>query len=698
MDFVKETRNARTAMLFIVLVAALVFGLSMQNGFVWDDWELLVGNEVYRSFDLGAMLSGGANALEYLPVRDLSFALDAQLWGDHPFGYHFTNLLLYLAGLAALFMMMRRLSALIGHPEGTAVAFWTTLVFALHPIHAEVVNWITGRNTLLAGLFLFLSFSELARGIQQRSAVAMAGSVGLFLLAVLSKAIALFAPAFLVALILLLPEERVPRRWTIAVTVGFFFVAVVTAWFHVHNASLSGVLNEDLRFGTGSSLLALAKAVQIPWFYLRMLIVPYPLTVNYAVSFLDGAIAARAVSALLAVGAAVYFSWTVRKRAPLITLGAAWFLFSLVPVMNLFPTEPVVADRYAFFPIAGIGMVVAHFMPGRERRLGLIAAGLCILWAGVSVSRTLDWRSDETLWRSALAANPHASRVNLGQALWREGRYEEALAEFREDRERRGSHYASFYEGMLFLQRRSFGDAIALLRRSVAEGGDADREVLVTLGAAYEGAGEHRLALDQYLRAVNARSVDVNRKYERMARDGIERLRVRFSSRLEELQRLANELGQGDARVLANLGLEHHALGMYRDAEQEYHRSLEIDPGHWEVWYNLGLVQMRLDHNDKAVRSFDRALALHEDAPILNNQGVAFMRMRDFTGAESAYQRALVINPQFFYAAFNLARVAFVTGDAEQARERFVRARALASNDAALLNRIDRYLHAIGSR
>ena len=686
----------RHGLVLILAATALVHGLSLANGFVWDDWILLVGNRVYERFDLRGILFGLANGVEYLPVRDLTLALDAWVWGMRPFGFHFTNLLLYLACLAALYSMVARIAELTKHRDRAAVAFWTTAIFALHPLHVETVSFIAARNTVLAGLFLFLSGTVLLRGLFERRNLPIGVALLCFVLAVFSKAVAVFFPAYLVVLLFFVPASLAPLRKKGVVLLLFIAVAAAAAWTHSVIAAGAGVVNDELlRYGTGSRWLAVAKAVQIPFFYLRMIAVPWPLSIDYPVTLLSGAFTVRAVAAAVGLAAAVAAAWLARNRSPLLTLGVAWFLLSLGPVLNLFPTYPVVADRYAFFSIAGFGLACAAALaqPAFQRKaLILPAVGVLALWAGMSVYRTMDWRSDVTIWEAAIAVDPAASRSNLGLALWDAGRYEEALARLAEDKMTRGTHYSSLYTGRLLLMNGRTKEAIDAIRLSMAEGGDAWKETHLYLAQALERDGEALAALEQYLKVLDTISVDPGGRYDQAAREGAARMQTLFEPRLQALRRTA-EARPKDRDAQGNLAQLLYSIGRYEDAERKYRAALEIDPDRWDVWYNLGLTQMRRRHYAEAVPLFEKALALRGgERTILNNLGICQMHLKRYREAEQSYRAALEQDPAFFFAAFNLGRLYFQSGDAPRARSTFERAKALAAGNPALQRRIDLYL------
>jgi len=99
-----------------------------------------------------------SQALLYRPVASMSFALDAELWGVNPVGYHLTNALLQVTATLLAFAALRAL-----HLSRGAAALGAALL-AFHPTMAAAVPVIARRYDAISAALLFGAIALLCRG------------------------------------------------------------------------------------------------------------------------------------------------------------------------------------------------------------------------------------------------------------------------------------------------------------------------------------------------------------------------------------------------------------------------------------------------------------------------------------------------------------------------------------------------------
>ncbi|NJD90854.1 MAG: hypothetical protein FIA91_04960 [Geobacter sp.] len=413
------TASQRLQAALLGLVCVIVFGNALAGGFVWDD-NLFSANQVYWKFDLRTILFGLANGLEYQPVRDLTFLFDILVWRGSPWGFHLTNLLLFIV----VTLLVQRLatalySRFINDSRASLVPFATALLFASHPLRSEVVAWITQRNTLLATLFFLLATLLFLRWQDGQKGQLLALSCGCFILAFLSKATVVVLPLLLALLLLVRKdgESRTRAEWLALLPFGA--IAAAGAALHLAIAGRTTVIAAAY---FGSIQERLAVALQIPLFYLKQTLLPTAISAFYVDAFSRSFASPGSLAATLALVIILTACWGLRQRLPELALGFGWFIITLLPVANLFATSPVIADRYLFLPAVGLAFVTAVLMERLLQGNGklLCVAALVAIPLGVmTVGQNRIWHDDISLWRATASRSPLVAGVwfNLGRSL-----------------------------------------------------------------------------------------------------------------------------------------------------------------------------------------------------------------------------------------------------------------------------------------
>lgn len=160
----------------VAVVALLCFINSYDGEFVFDDSEAIVNNKdlkpatplnnIWRNDFWGSNLSSNSSHKSYRPLTVLTFRLNYLIAGGlHPVGFHVLNIILH-AVISVL--MIDVFAILIGgldydekrwtvnHAPKTSLL--AAIFFAAHPVHTESVAGVVGRADLLCALFFQLSF------------------------------------------------------------------------------------------------------------------------------------------------------------------------------------------------------------------------------------------------------------------------------------------------------------------------------------------------------------------------------------------------------------------------------------------------------------------------------------------------------------------------------------------------------------
>ncbi|HWZ57371.1 MAG TPA: hypothetical protein VNW46_00240, partial [Gemmatimonadaceae bacterium] len=340
--------------LVVAVLACAAAAPSLGNRFAYDDNAIIVDNPtvhglagVVRAFGTSYWPAALGGSL-YRPLPVALFAIEWTIGHGAPIVFHAVNIALY-AGVCLLVL------ALAGRllPEPWAVM--AAAMFAVHPVHVEVVANVVGQSELLVtaiALVTVLRYLDGRRGI--------ASMCGLYALGLLAKEHAAVIPALLVAAELTVVDD--PRPWRARVAsarpLAAALALVFVAFIGVRLLVLGTTIGE-------SSLIPLVRA---PWTtrwwttmgvvpeWLRLLVWPAHLVATYAPPEVavrtapDGVALAGLACVVLVVTGCVF----ARRRWPVPVFGALWAAIALVPVSNLVvPSGVLLAERSLFLPSVG---------------------------------------------------------------------------------------------------------------------------------------------------------------------------------------------------------------------------------------------------------------------------------------------------------------------------------------------------------
>ena len=198
------------------LVTFLVFLTVRGNELLeLDDLGYIVDNRHIDTLDWQTVVWAFTSFHEanWHPLTMLSLALDRQLWGFDPFGFHLTNILLHsctVFGACLLFAaLLKKIPFRNGTPAREVIiggSIAAALFFGIHPLRVESVAWASERKDVLCTLFFTAAAWWHLRYAEQRSERPTETAFGfrswwlvllLALLALLSKPTAVSLPLVL---------------------------------------------------------------------------------------------------------------------------------------------------------------------------------------------------------------------------------------------------------------------------------------------------------------------------------------------------------------------------------------------------------------------------------------------------------------------------------------------------------------------
>ena len=511
---IQRIAENRFSIAFLALSALVVYANSLPSDFVWDDFAVVVARiETSGIADIPKLFLrpdsiGAIGAPYYRPLNLSTYLVDAFLYGNHAVGFHLTNAVLHVLAVVALYLVSLEL---LGRRDAALLA---ALLFAVHPINTEAVNFISARNSILATLFVLSALLVYLEHTRSRNARFLYLAAALFLLGLFSKETAAMLLVVLVVYERLAWSRLEPitalasRLWPFAVSIAIYL--------GLRTIALSGTLGLELDpEGLGSrlspNLAILPKYLGLIFWPANLSAVRMPPAGGFPIS-------PWTYAAWVGIAGSIVLLWWTGR--PGTRLGLLWFAVNYVPISNLVftPSAPM-AERFLYLPAIGIWWIAADQVcwacdRTNAKHVVRVATGAALVaLACLSIVRNLDWRSSISLFEHEVRSDPSVSdhHYNLCTAYFDAGELTRAEA--------------------------------ACIRAD--ELGPGNPDLLTQLGNLQQAQGRHAPAVDYYLRAVGAAPSHLNARYN--------------------LARLLENLGRPDIALPHYVALQHflpadHAL------------------------------------------------------------------------------------------------------------------------------------------
>ncbi len=432
-------REGRFFIATVLVFAAVLLTYSnhFQNSFHFDDAHTITQNpwirtlsNIPRFFRDPTTFSTLDDHQSYRPLVTASLAIDYRLaHGVHPFWFHVSTFVWYLAQLALMYVVFVRLmEAARPAADNRWFALFAVALYGLHPVNAETVNYIVQRAEIqstvgvLAGLALYICRPRLRR-------------TGLYLAPVLVGMLAK-PPAAVFAGILFLYILLFEEDWNIVRALARSAPAIAACLA----MGLFVTHMEAETFSPGGANPAMYRLTQpsVTLHYFRLFFWPTGLSADSDLEAVTRPLDPRVIAGLVFVAALLAIAWLTSQRrvARPIAFGISWFILALLPTAWT-PLAEVENDHRMYFAFVGLTLAAvwtARLFVGEPypRWAPIAAAFVLAACAWGTWQRNQVWRSEETLWHDVTLKSPGNGRgfVNYGLSLLQRGDYVGALTQF----------------------------------------------------------------------------------------------------------------------------------------------------------------------------------------------------------------------------------------------------------------------------
>ena len=677
--------------LFLLVLA--VFGEARHFGFLsYDDNQYILEIPAVRE---GLSLSSiwwavsHSHVGQWHPLTSWSFIFDSSVSGlpallgaNKPIEpaagwFHLHNVLLHAAAAALLFLALRKLTGSVWR------SLFAAALFAVHPLRAESVAWVTERKDVLSGLFLMAPLWAYGFYVEKiKSGKRLTLLCVLFALGLLSKPMLVTLP-FVFLLLDIWPLKRLDiepavsgQWWLTWRQIQPLILEKLPLFIMAFASAVGAVFAVGKPFRPIPILPLLPRLEYIPVSYLmyfKQFFLPVNLSPHYPF-VVEGPALAKVAGATAALLAISWLAWIWRKKQPSILLGWLWFLGTMLPVIGLVPGGiQIAADRYTYLPQIGMGIAVAwvlgSFVVSSLQKQTAALVGLAIVaWLSMAAAQQAAiWKDDESLWTHSLAVtkdNDYADEklASAYQARALREPQEKAL-ELRAEAEK------------------LFRDAIRLNPHLVGS--------LNNLSVLLRGKGELTEAI-----ALQTKAAAEHPTWGLMHRNlaSVLTQNRNYTEAAASFEK-AIALDENDIESHYNLGLilseTQQNPESLEAALEHFRKAIKIQPRFAEAHFSIGNALYRQGKVDDAIASFRQAIASDpKHARACNNLASLLGTKGEKDEPMRLYTQAVNIDPNYIEAYRNLAEALLKSGNGPAALQVWKTALERNPNDLPTLYRL----------
>ena len=615
----KDNHNTLRLMSFIILfLSFFVYSNTFRNGYVLDDFSVIKENWVVKrgvesistimktSYRYGYWSS--ADDL-YRPLSLVMYAVEWELWPDNPKPGHVINVLLYALACVLLFSTLRK----ILYKYNVFLPFVTTLLFALHPLHTEVVANIKSRDEILCFFFLVLTLKFAVQFANtSKNKWVFFGAVS-YLFAFFSKesAITFLAVIPLVIYFFTDVSNRKNLIFSLAMLIPAFIFLAVRSKVLGNQPEMALVSSADNLLVAAPDLLTRhATAIKILGKYLWMFVVPYPLVSDYSFNQISisgwgnlWVLISFAVLILMAV-----FAIRKIKTRHILAFSALFFFITISLYSNiLMLIGSSFAERFLFIPSLAFSLAtswaILKILKTQMNNVPVVAANnffkthrlpvfillpVLIIYSGEIFTRNKEWNSNLSLYSADVVKSPNSAHMR-------------------------------YYYGLVLMKDK------ALNKNAQVEHPEYLDSAIVQFSTATKIIPTFADAYDQI---------------------GLAYYRKNMNDSALKYYQIALSYNPAKSITYSNMGVIYFNQNKFDKALEVYEKAVKYDPAFSDAWMNLGSTLGTLGRGKEAIEAFQKCIEFNpQNAMATYFISITYKGMGDEVNAKIYLDKAKMLDP-----------------------------------------------------
>ncbi len=654
--------------LVVAAVAFIIYANSLSNQFVFDDDSVVLGDQTITQlsnipkFFTGELGFHKVIGSYYRPIVSTTYAIDYYLWKHDPYGYHLTNVIMHVINsvlfcVLLLFMFRREQSVFKSYAVLIA-----GLIFAVHPIHTEVVAWVSGRTDGIACTFFFAAFIFYFKYSDELKGKYFFLTLFMYFLALLSKEMAISLPVIIILYDLVINRADFKailnkRKWMYASLIVLSFLFMLLRWYALRNV----VPRESYMYFYGMDLpTVIYTMLQTVPLYFRLSVVPYGMLYHYGgyLPYINTLLDFRVIFALVFIAVMLSLAVFFIKRSPYISYSILLFFVTLIPVMNIVPTMNFMADRFLYIPSMFLSIIAAfaayHYYSRRNKNVIVLAALVVLVGFGfMTVKRNADWKTNDILFMSAEGKPGTVAYVNIGNIYANRQGFDTAEVYYRKALDLRSENLlANNNLGKIMMIKSQYDSASFYINRA-HHLDTLSPEPMFTMAQLLQRKGDIKNSI-LWLEKVQ----QISPGYMN-APQMIEELK---KMPVNELPQNNNTIPQKDLERISQLeqsSYKNYKEKKYDKAIEELRELINLSPQNPAAYYNnMGMCYLDQGKYNEALNSF---MAASKSDPkfvaAYNNIGMCYEKLNDIPKAKEQYRKTLEVDSANATAKANLERL-----------------------------------------
>lgn len=486
-DAVDRNTFHRTIFQLIVIssLTLLVFLNVFQNSFVIDDPGIFQRWPDVKNMDLTKLIQGSYppefKIKAYRPIKGVILAIEYKIWQQNTFFYHAQAILINLLIVITLFFITTKIT------KKPSIAFITSLLFGIHPLHTEAITFMTASLDSIGILFFFLSFYYYLRFEKEKQS-SYVFSILFAFLAFFTYELTLTLPILIVLYDICFKNityKNIKRK----LFIYFPYIFLPAVFIGLRFLFIGSITRGE--YFAGSIYLTILTMTKAIVKYLELFVFPVNLSINPTLpgniqslinnltdlttiktqSVFDLSILFSISVILITILIAIYYF----KEKPIISFCIFFIYISLLPVLNIIPEGVVMAERYAYISSFGAILLfgylfnyVYHFRFKKinkqilQNSLIVFLILITVIFSFLTLKRNTDWKDELNVWTAL-------SRQSVGGTL------------------------GDYYIGILNFQKEDYGQAIQRFNKVLDQNKD-NKLSLYYLVIAYRNIGNLAMA------------------------------------------------------------------------------------------------------------------------------------------------------------------------------------------------------------